>query len=239
MTPNFRKIYHSFLYLLYPPQCLHCGSGVYDPEDRFCEGCTSLLELIDPAERCPECFSSYYDPEIRYCVSCFKHRSYVTRAAAAFPYEGPARSIVRKMKYANQPYLAQGAASYMVAQFTRLDWPMPDLIVPVPMAVTHRFLRGYNQSVLLAQHIAEMLQRPMVEALHRSCGDYSQAGLSREQRESLDGSTITLRDKYDLRDRCLLLVDDVMTTGSTIKRCSEMLLHGCPNSIYSLTVCKT
>ena len=66
--------------------------------------------------------------------------------AAAFDYVGPAASLVKKLKYGNQPYLVKGMAGYLVAQFNELQWPFPDAIIPVPLSFSHWLERGYNQS---------------------------------------------------------------------------------------------
>jgi ComF family protein len=160
------------------------------------------------------------------------------KIAAAFDYEGPAATLMRQLKYGGQSYLAQGAGAYLTAQFLRLEWPMPDYIIPVPMSFMHWLDRGYNQSLLLAESMGEMIQRPVQDILYRRSGDYSQAGLSRWQRQELDGRTIRLNATLDLRDKTVLLVDDVMTTGSTIRKCAEVLMEAAPARIYGLVLCK-
>jgi ComF family protein len=142
------------------------------------------------------------------------------------------------MKYAQQPYLAKGAAAFMVAQWANLEWPMPDIVVPVPMSFTHWLERGYNQSELLAKEIATLLDRPMVNALGRKSGDYSQAGLSISQRRSLEGSRFYLRSNQLLYDKTILLIDDVITSGTTLNRCAEALMEGHPGVVYGLSFCK-
>jgi ComF family protein len=136
------------------------------------------------------------------------------------------------------PYLATGAGAYMAGQFLRLEWSMPDYIIPVPITRMHKWERGYNQSLLLAESMANLLSRPVLEALSRSSGDYSQAGLSRKQREQLQGQAFRLSVDISLENKNLLLVDDVMTTGTTMHRCTETLLTACPASVYGLAFCR-
>jgi ComF family protein len=160
------------------------------------------------------------------------------RIAAAFDYDGPAATLVKQLKYGGQPYLAEGAGSFLTAQFIRLEWPLPDFIIPMPMAPLRRFERGYNQSQLLAEVIGRLINRPVLNILKRASGDFSQAGLSHKQRLQLSENAITLKSNEQLRDACLLLVDDVMTTGSTLQRCAKALAGGYPESIYAITVCR-
>jgi competence protein ComFC len=178
-----------------------------------------------------------YSPETRCCPRC-REKPFLGHFAAAFDYVGPAATLVKKLKYSNQPYLAQGIAAYLVAQFLELHWPMPDLIIPVPLTFTHWINRGYNQSQLLAEEVAKILNRPIQAAIIRESGDFSQAGLSRQQRLALTGESFRLRKHQNLSDKTLLLIDDVMTTGSTLNKCAEALVEQCPTAIYGLTVCR-
>jgi ComF family protein len=158
---------------------------------------------------------------------------------ATFDYKGPIVTLIKKLKYGNQPYLSKGIASFMGAQFVNLNWPLPDIIIPVPQSLSRIFTRGYNQAELLSETLSEILQCPVQKALLRLSGDYTQAALSKEQRTNLTGNSIRLKKKQMLQDKVILLIDDVMTTGSTLKRCAEALLEDCPNSIYALTACHT
>lgn len=204
----------------------------------FCKACVEELQLIDPKERCPFCFSTEFCPERKQCATCQNKESDLHRCAAAFDYLGPAASFIRKLKYGNQPHLAEGAAAFLVAQWAELGWPMPDLIAPVPISFTHWLDRGYNQSALLAEGVAKLLDRPVHLPLKRISGDYSQAGMNLKQRNLLKSSTLKLDKRHQLYDRCILLIDDVMTTGSTLGRCAEVLAEGCPTEIYALTFCR-
>lgn len=158
--------------------------------------------------------------------------------AAACDFEGPPASLLKKMKYSNMPYLSKGAASYMTAQFCTLDWPIPDLIVPVPISWMRLMQRGYNQSLLLAEEVGAILQKPVCEALKRRCGGYSQAGLNREQRKSLESEIFYCKKRIKIEDKVILLVDDVITTGATMRRCAEALQSHHPKSIYAISFCR-
>ncbi|MBA3238248.1 MAG: ComF family protein [Parachlamydiaceae bacterium] len=228
----------SFKDLLFPPRCIHCRETIYEEFAHLCAECTRQLQLIDPKERCPCCFTQDYCTESKRCFCCKPEELSVDRLGAAFDYMGPAASIVRKLKYGNQPYLAKGAGAFLVAQFFQLQWPLPDLIVPVPISFTHWLERGYNQSELLAESTSQFLRIPMESTLIRKSGDYSQAGMDRKQRKILTKDTLLLKKGHQLHDKRILLIDDVMTTGSTLQRCAEVLYEGCPAEVYALTFCR-
>ena len=112
MKATVRMIARSFRELLFPPLCLHCRSTIREPDLYLCDSCTGKLELIDPIERCPRCFSAEYSVEHRQCETCRSHGMPLQQMAAACDYTGPPASIMRKLKYGNQPYLAKGAGAY-------------------------------------------------------------------------------------------------------------------------------
>lgn len=158
--------------------------------------------------------------------------------AAAFDYEGPPATLVKRLKYGGQIHLAKGAAAYLAAQFLQMNWPFPDYIVPMPMPLLRRFERGYNQSYLLAQALGNILGRPVCNAVKRSSGEYSQAGLNHQQRLQLSADGFRAVKKIKMYDKRILIVDDVMTTGSSFRCCAEALQELCPESIYALSFCR-
>lgn len=229
----------SFLHFTFPTTCLHCSLQLPPSKIVLCSSCSSLLEKIDPNERCKTCFN-LASPENSYpCQECLTYPSIFNQTAAVFDYEGPAASMVKRLKYGNQTYLSAGMAACMTAQFYELKWPSPDVIVPVPLSLSRWFRRGYNQSELLADEIGKALNRPVWKAIKKKSGDFSQTSLTYEQRKSLDINLFTLKSGHCFKNKIVLLIDDVMTTGSTLRRCGEILkLENC-GLLYGLTFCRT
>lgn len=239
MRQIFSDVFHSLINLLYPPLCLHCHSSLTQNSLIFCEECLKHFTLINPQERCPFCFSPEFSPERSVCQSCKTKKPLLNRIGSAFDYAGPAATLVKKLKYGDQPYLAEGAGAYLALQFFKLNWPMPDCIVPMPLSFARWVDRGYNQSLLLANSLGKILSRPVHNVLHRKSGGLSQAGQSYEQRHLLKSDEFSIKKNSSINDQCILLVDDVMTTGRSLSCCAEILLEGYPSSIYGLTLCRT
>lgn len=229
------KLWQAFKDLIYPPLCLHCSHLLTPKELQLCSLCLPLLELTDPQERCSLCFSLQGHTQpcavCRPCISPFKG------LAAAFEYCGPAATLVKQLKYGHMPYLYKGMAAFLAAQFVALAWPKPDLIVPMPISLAHRLERGYNQSLLLAQGLADILAVPLVDILKRNHGGYSQAGLTQKQRQELSERAFFLKDDQQIRNKTILLIDDVMTTRTTMHRAASALQQGLPKEIYGLSFC--
>lgn len=230
----------SALNFIFPPLCLHCNECLENSRVIFCAECLKSLIPINPQERCPYCFSADFQPLVEKCCEACRHDPpMLHRVGAVFDYEGPPATLIKQLKYGNQSDLAKGAGAYLAAQFISLQWPFPDYIVPMPMSMLRRIERGYNQSLLLAQVLGDLLNRPVCDILSRKAGDFSQAGLNHRQRKALSSEKFSLKTNEIPCDATLLLIDDVMTTGSSLRCCAEALLELLPKQIYGLTLCRT
>jgi competence protein ComFC len=235
-----KKLGKSFLDFIYPPHCLHCHGCLEEDCYVFCRTCSLLLEQIDPNTRCPFCFSIEFDQEFKKCnSSCKQYIKHVKRIASVFDYEGPSASLVKHMKYGGQDYLAKGGGAYLAAQFLALDWPKPDYIIPMPMSRLRKWERGYNQSELLAESLGKLIDVKVSNALCRKSGDFSQAGLNHQQRLNLKNDSFYVKNGDCFHGKIILLLDDVMTTGSSLICCAETLVPYFPEAIYALTLCRT
>lgn len=230
-----RKFWHAFRDLIYPPLCLHCLSLLTLEESQICSLCLPLLELADSKERCSLCFA--WQGHMLPCPACRRQISPFKALAAAFEYCGPAATLVKLLKYGQMPYLYKGMSGFLAAQFVALEWPKPDLIVPVPASWPHRLARGYNQSALLAEGVAGILNIPFVAGLKRNLSGYSQAGLTKSQRKELSLNTFGLKNEKQIWSKTILLIDDVMTTRATMHRAATVLQQGLPKEIYGLSFC--
>lgn len=228
----------SLWHLLYPSRCLHCQELIPPESSVLCSTCASLLELINPEERCQTCFEIKKNTFSEHCLRCQKHPTLFFQMAAAFDYIGPAATLVKKLKYSNQPHLSRGMAAFLTAQFAQLNWAFPDALVPVPISFSRWLERGYNQSTLIADEMAKLLNIPVWHVLKRHSGDFSQAGLTLNQRQRLEGKSFNLKKFPQLTNKTLLIIDDVMTSGTTLNKCAESLMQESPACLYALTFCR-
>lgn len=236
--PFFRIFADAAVDLIYPPLCIHCHSMRAHDEHLFCTNCLTQMEIIDPHLRCRYCFKEENVSQNQVCINCRTQSSPFHKIAGVFDYHGPPSTLIKKLKYANAPYLAEGIAALMAVQFHHLNWPMPDIITDVPCSWIREIDRGFNQSRLIAEHLSQLLKRPFSNLLKRNLDGYSQAGLSYQQRQDLPKDRYQLRSNGDITDQTILLVDDVMTTGATLNCCAEALQTGYPHQLYALVFCK-
>lgn len=202
----------------------------------LCSTCASLLDPLNPAERCPLCFHPKRS-EFLTCSDCLKYPTSYTAISAVFESQGPALSLLNHFKHRNSPYLAHGIAAFMVAQFMRLEWPLPDAIVPVPLSLVQWIRRGYDQSLLLAVEVGKLLEKPVWKVLKQSsCDDY-ETSVSFEKRLGVNLHGLKVSSAHSLEGKTLLVVDDLSITGPTLRACGEVLQRERPAAIYALTFC--
>jgi len=154
------------------------------------------------------------------------------RIASALDYVDPVQTVVKKIKYGRMPYLAKTAAAFMLMQFEQLGWESPDIIVPVPRRL---WFQGTNHASLLAETMAKHLDVDVRSCVRRRIGDLSQARLTQEQREQLSSESFYLKKQAAVEDKTVLLIDDVMTTGTSLRHTAEALKEGFPKKMYALT----
>ncbi|MFM7802566.1 MAG: ComF family protein [Limnohabitans sp.] len=146
--------------------------------------------------------------------------------ASAVAYTEPWRSLIIRFKFHEQPALARFFAKIMMSCSTVHELVLHcDYLIPVPLSVQRLRQRGFNQSLLLARHLSP--QRCLDQGLLRLRDTPAQAGLSREMRLANLTHAFAVHPKHIpyLTGKKLLLVDDVLTTGSTLQACSLALLQ--------------
>ena len=201
---------------VFPSLCLHCKEGTAD--QILCAGCLSLLDFLPPE-------------------TSEKGAGHKLEIRSAFERRGPAKDLMVHFRSHYSQGLAKTLAAFMVVQWDHLKWPLPDLIVPVAQSPLHRLARGYSASLLLSEEVGALLGRPVQQLLKRRIADFSQEGLSVEQRRLLNKGAFRWKKRQDLSGKIVLLIDDFHVTGTTLRRAAEVLQEGFPKKIYALTFC--
>ena len=144
---------------------------------------------------------------------------------------------MHRVKYRRDLGLGDSLATQMLPYIASLGWPI-DMVVPVPLGRKRFQERGYNQVGLIARPIA-LAQgwNYAPRALARARETNSQVGLSANERQrNVRGAFIA--DSQRVHGRCILIVDDVATTGATLTACAQALMDGGAREVYALTVAR-
>ncbi|ASZ10489.1 ComF family protein [Chitinophaga pendula] len=223
------SFYRSLVHLFYPHCCEICGQDLTDAEEVLCLTCLHQL----PAT---QCLSHNDHPAAR----IFQGRINVQHAAAIYYYiqPSPLQQLVYQFKYHQRQDIARYMGRQMGLQLLQFPWIQEiTAIVPVPLHRQRQRQRGYNQSALLANGIAAIIQQPVKELLYRSHFKHSQTKHNRETRWQNVTQAFHIKHPATYARDHFLLVDDIITTGATTEACCLQLLKtGANVSICSLAM---
>ncbi|MBN1257380.1 MAG: ComF family protein [Planctomycetes bacterium] len=225
---------------LYPVECAGCGAPISFSRQRFlCGSCRAKLKLLDEDNSCHHCAASLGKHVVKGldCPECRGRNHRFTLALAAAKYEEPLRGLVHELKFNNLRQAARPLAALLAEQLANADW-IEDIegVVPVPLHPRRLRERGYNQSALLAGVLAARLKIPLRNnALHKIRDTHPQSLLGREERLTNTREAFAPASDNLGMKKCLL-VDDVMTTGSTVSECAVALRAAGVERIYVAVV---
>ena len=231
VLPQVVKLKGMALDLLFPRWCIGCGK-----EGGFlCSSCSQSLPRILPP-LCPRCGRPQSDSIL--CPSCVLWRAEIDSIRPPFRFDGLIRQVIHQLKYRNLRALAAPLAQllqdYLIAN------PVPgEVLVPVPLHKKRLRERGYNQSSLLARELGKLIDLPVVDDyLIRQRHASPQARTPTvDERKSNVADAFVCRDNR-LRDKQILLVDDVSTSGATLDACAGALKAAGTTSVWGLALAK-
>ncbi len=231
------KIRNIFVKSVYNPnwRCLACGEEIFG-EQKFCQKCLDKLPLND-GYICAHCGRKVIAPE-EYCSTCKGILTSVDKARSFFVYDEPISTMIKGFKYNNKQYLSEYFASCLskiyVSNFFRAD-----CLVFVPMTKKAERKRGYNQSRLLCESLSKIVKVPVLDCLEKVEETKRQATLTRNERLKNLQKAFKVKDKSKVKDKILVLVDDVSTTGATSQIIAERLKKAGAKKVYLITVAST
>ena len=226
--------------LLYPPVCTICGDNVRAGE-YLCNRCEAkALRIVSPfCQQCSEPFEGSITSEFT-CANCAHRTIYFDAAVAAYRGRGIVREIIHEFKYGRQIHLRHLVARWLQAAMDdeRLRGSQFDIIVPVPLHATRLRERGFNQASLLAALLSAQTSIPSQPVLERIRYTTTQTVLDRSERMENLHNAFRLRKNADVRGLRMLLIDDVLTTGSTLSECARVLKRAGALSVHAATAAR-
>jgi len=241
LLPFFKEELLGFVKLFFPPTCPVCRS--HHPLRAFESGlCDACLENMRPLSSpcCTICCLPYEGPagSDHRCESCLKYPPPFSRVIAFGVYTGLLREAVHRFKYEEAFYLHRPLGRLMATAVTeKLQADLPDLIIPVPLHLKKLRERTYNQSLLLARTLGKTLKIPVkAQGLERTRPTLSQQGLKSEERKRNLKGAFSLNE--EVKDKRILLVDDVLTTGTTARECSHILIKSGARDVYVVVLAR-
>lgn len=235
-------IIQAFKDILYPLYCLIChtripGSKAQEP---LCARCKEKINTLIPpfCAKCGRSISGAYTQEGK-CASCLKGHFYFDRAWAGYAYEGVIKEMLHYFKYKQRVGLGRPLAGLML-DFIK-DYRLPlsscDYIIPIPLSPARFREREFNQAYVLAAALADYLKLKLLDNnLKRVRNTRSQAELDNRGRWKNIKGAFKIKTPGLIKDKSILLIDDVLTTGATASEAAKALKNAGADSVYVLTL---
>lgn len=222
------SIYRHLLDFVLPTSCAYCNASVGESGiPYFCSSCWTDFSPID-GPVCPRCGKPFDSPEaLAYsphheCFACRQSPPAFDQALSIGYFEGPLREAVHQFKYRPCRSLGRPLGEWMVKKFHLLA--DIDSIMPVPLHSKRLRQRGFNQALLLAHRISEAHRIPLsCDNLIRNRATRPQVELTGAERIRNVAGAFSLKRRNEVKDKRIILVDDVFTTGSTLNECAAVL----------------
>ena len=226
----------------FPERCVGCGELLKEDTPLFCNNCFLTLKAINPpfCYKCGYPFPGYVKVS-HLCGECIKEKRYFDFARSCFSYEGLIREAIQKFKFNGKVFIGLKFADIMFSRtsyfFEKRDW---DLIIPVPVHINKLRKREFNQAQVLASKIAFYLGIPYLRyLLIKKINNPSQFSLKREDRIKNVKGVFDIVHPKKIKEKKLLLIDDVMTTGATVNECAKILKRYGAKRVDVFTIART
>ncbi len=224
--------------LVFPPHCAVCEAPT-EHAPALCGSCFSKITFIsDPYCVICGCPFDYDIGTTSICIPCQTNAPPYDRARAALRYDDASRKLITRLKFNDKMSLAPFAAQLMTAAATDI-LAKCEVIIPVPLHWRRLWTRQFNQSALIAHHIAKCTHLPFLpQALKRIRHTLPQMELSWEERQRNVKAAFTTNPRYlqHIKGKTVMLIDDVYTTGATIYACTQALKKSGVSRVYVLTL---
>ncbi len=231
--PTADSLIASVLNLVYPSECPFCGRP---PRSRrlspICPDCFRSIEKYN-GPSCRLCAAPLPSEYGRLCGVCLKERPPFSRAICFGLYEDALKEAINRFKFFGAKRLSAPLGELLL----RLELPPADCIVPVPLEPHGLRERGFNQTLLLSRVLSKATGIPVkTGVLYKTRRTLPQVGLSRAERAANLKGAFAVRGRLD--GKKVILLDDVMTTGATLRECSKALLRAGADEVVGLTLAR-
>lgn len=230
-------MFDKILSFLFPNPCVVCQKPA--GRNRFvCTACEKSFSLLRPAAVCKTCLAPVpADAEV--CGRCLKNNPAYDRLVACASYQGILRNSLHRYKFGSRSDLHASFAQMMCSQILSFGCTDFDAVVPVPLSEERLRERGFNQSELLAKDIAKRFHVPCVSNALKKCRNTKrQSELHENQRSKNVLGAFALSSPDAVRGKKVLLVDDIFTTGATMREAAKTL-SAVSKSVTACVLAKT
>lgn len=236
-----REIFHTSLELLYPDNisCIICNNPIKTTNTySLCTSCFKELHFIlDGCLKCgkPTINDSLGEIDTYNCRYCKCKSFYFDRAISCIEYSEFSKKVVFGLKYNSKTYMSRYIATIMKERI-ELEPLEFDYILFVPLHKKRQRKRGFNQSEKIAKYLGEILGKDVLDIIVRTENTKRLYKLNKEERKKELKNVFELKEEsFKLKNKNILLVDDIFTTGSTVNEISKILKLNNVNRVTVIT----
>ncbi|MCL2104271.1 MAG: ComF family protein [Kiritimatiellaeota bacterium] len=236
------RIVWLFLDLIYPRRCPGCQTPSDRENRHWCWDCFQTIEPFPLHGGCDLC-GQRVEGNVTHsfvCGACQSDRPQFDRARAAADFSGSLREQILAFKYHHALWMRQDLCDVLEGTVRTFFHPaVIDVVMPVPLYRLRQRERTYNQSALLAEELARRLGRRLdTQSLARVRETRTQTRLNAAHRRTNVAGAFQVKRPEWVAQRCVLLVDDVMTTGATLDECARVLKKAGARTVWAATLAR-
>lgn len=207
------------------------------PSGQCCEKCFQNVNIIETSF-CPKC-GKIREGASSICYDCRTKSHYFVSGRGMFVYNEFLKKSLFGLKFFKHTWIGAEYGKLLGDYYIQQGLPDVDLIIPIPLHMIRYLERGYNQAEIIACELARSINKPIyANCLKRNKNTKPQKDLSDKQRPLNMLKAFRVKAKYSdkIKNKKILLIDDIYTTGATIDGCAKVLLENGAHEVYFLTV---
>lgn len=219
------------LNLLFPPRCINCKSF----GNWICNKCIAEIVTVSPI--CSGC--GKLSDNFVCCEDCRK-RFGIQRLIVFSHWQEPMRSIIHGFKYKKLQVLSKKLGAWLATSLAENNDHEDIVLVPVPLHPFRLLSRGFNQAELLGREVEKISGFKLLLVLRRIKATAPQFGLTKNLRRGNMENAFAFNTHYfhEIKDKTVVLIDDIMATGSTISECAKVLKQNGAKEVWALVLAK-
>ncbi len=236
MNIKISEILEKIINLCFPMTCVCCENFV--ESEGLCKDCWDKIHWL--SEPICEICGKQVDTEIKICSECIRQKPIFDKAVSVFSYDAFSKHMILNFKDNDCTYLAPLFAKWIERIIKKFSYEI-DVIIPVPISFKRRLLRKYNQTELLAYELHKLSNiKYEPRSLKKNKDTVNQKKLSKKFRLKNLAKSFEVNPKYkfNIKDKVILLIDDVITTGATANECARPLKNAGALKVYVATIAR-
>lgn len=232
----------SILSVFLPPRCIKCGKVLMGGDDGLCPDCFNEISFISRpyCEKCGHPLEEDQSTHKLYCAACLsKTKTPFRLSRSAFRYDEGSKNLILGFKFMDKTENAKVLGRWLYNAGSDIWKNQADVLVPIPLHYTRLLKRRYNQSALLCHEVSKLSGLPVeYTAVVRHRRTRPQVEFSGSARINNVNNAFAVKHPERIIGKHVVLIDDVMTTGSTLKECALEIRKAGAASVDTLTVAR-